>query len=98
MRSLPVISVTLGGHSTEPYTAQGLRDDDQNHRRRTKHGHDLIKSSLRSSSCLGRKPPRAPQLEETPDKNTALFKRSPFITYAILGTVDSLIRERGAVP
>ena len=31
-------------------------------------------------------------------KNTALFKRSPFITYAILDTVDSLIRERGAVP
>ena len=25
------------------------------------------RGSLRSSSCLGRKPPRAPQLEETPD-------------------------------
>ena len=25
------------------------------------------RSSLRSSSCLGRKPPRAPQLEETPE-------------------------------
>ena len=25
------------------------------------------RGSLRSSSCLGRKPPRAPQLEETPE-------------------------------
>ena len=26
-----------------------------------------LQGALRSSSCLGRKPPRAPQLEETPE-------------------------------
>ena len=31
------------------------------------HGWRRTRGSLRSSSCLGRKPPRAPQLEETPE-------------------------------
>ena len=31
------------------------------------HGVMKPRGSLRSSSCLGRKPPRAPQLEETPE-------------------------------